>query len=64
MIAEVYITNKSKQKFFVEITDSKFIDSSIRDLKRHLDNAKLNPKAYHFLDLETADICVTMNRQK
>lgn len=52
----VYITDKSNKRYFVELTGAAFIESSIRDLKRHLQNAKLNPKLYHFLDLETAKI--------
>lgn len=54
--AVVYITDKSEKRYFTEFTGEAFIDSSKRDLQRHLENAKLNPKAYSFLDLETAKI--------
>ena len=54
--AKVYITDKSNKKYFIEITGENFVDSSKRDLQRHLETAKLNPKAYYFLDLETAKI--------
>jgi hypothetical protein len=59
--AKVYITDKSNKKYFVEITGELFINSSKRDLQRHLENAKLNPKAYSFLDLETAKIETEIN---
>lgn len=54
--ATVYITDKSGKRFFVEITGEAWIDSSKRDLKRHLENAKKHPALYSFLDLETAKI--------
>jgi hypothetical protein len=60
-IAKVYITDKSNKKYFVEITGELFIDSSKRDLERHLAQAKVNPIAYSFLDLETAKIEVEIN---
>ncbi len=59
---KVFITDKSGKKFFVEITGENFINSSKRDLQRHLDNAKLNPTLYAFLDLETAKIETEINK--
>ena len=52
----VYITDKSEKRFFVELISEGYTDSAVRDLKRHLKNAKLNPKFYSFLDLDTAKI--------
>ena len=52
----VYITDKTGCEMFKEYVHKDFVQSSIRDLQRHLDAAKLNPKYYHFLDVETAEI--------
>jgi len=59
--AKVYITDKSNKRFFVEITGEAFIESSKRDLQRHLEQAKVNPERYTFLDLESAKIEVEIN---
>ena len=52
----VYITDKTGCEMFKEYVHKDNVDSSKRDLQRHLDAAKLNPKYYHFLDIETAEI--------
>lgn len=52
----VFITDKTGCEMFKEICNENFVESSKRDLQRHLDAAKLNPKYYHFLDVPTARI--------
>ena len=54
--AIAYITDKTEKRYFVEYTGEAFIQSTIRDLQRHLNNAKQHPQAYWFLDLESAEI--------
>jgi len=52
----VYLTDKNGCEMFREIISKKFSQSARRNLDRHLMAAKLNPKHYHFLDVETARI--------
>lgn len=52
----VYLTDKNGGEMFKEIVDLAYKDSAIRGVERHLMAAKLNPKHYHFLDIETARI--------
>ena len=54
----VYITDKSKAEMFKNYVSELHIDSAKRDLQRHLNDAKKNPKMYHFLDIQTAEIKV------
>jgi len=52
----VFITDKNGCEMFKEICFEGHADSAKRDLQRHLDAAKENPKFYHFLDVQTARI--------
>ena len=52
----VFITDKTGCEMFKEYIHKDFIDSAKRNLQRHLESAKDNPKHYHFLDIETATI--------
>ena len=52
----VYITDKNGCEMFKEYVHKDYTDSAKRDLQRHLDAAKKNPKYYHFLDVLTAEI--------
>ena len=52
----VYITDKTGCEMFKEYIHKDYADSAKRNLQRHLDSAKDNPKHYHFLDVETARI--------
>jgi len=52
----VYLTDKNGCEMFKELICEKFVESAKRNLERHLMAAKLNPKHYHFLDVETARV--------
>ena len=52
----VYITDKSNCQMFKNYVSELYIDSAKRDLQKHLNDAKKNPKMYHFLDIDTAKI--------
>jgi hypothetical protein len=56
--ATVYITDKSNRKMFNTLCSADYVYPEIRNMERHLKSARNNPKAYHFLDLETAKIMV------
>lgn len=53
---EIYITDKTNKKFFVEIIGEQFAESGVRNLKRHLEVAKKHPKMYSFMDIDSAVI--------
>ena len=40
-----------------------FVESAKRDLQRHIDSAKINPKLYSFLDVESAEIKIETLKQ-
>lgn len=52
----LWITDKKGGKLFRTTCGTPYKDSERRNLQHHLDNAKKYPKAYTFLDLETAHI--------
>jgi hypothetical protein len=52
----VYITDKSGKKFFNASTSPMATFSEIKNLKRHLEQAKTMPQHYKFLDVATAVI--------
>lgn len=51
---KLYITDKTGQEFFKTDASPMSTMSEIRNLKRHIENAKRNPQAYKFLDVATA----------
>lgn len=53
---EVSITDKTQKVFFKTTASPMATMSEVRNLKRHLEQAKANPKAYHFLDVPSAVI--------
>ncbi|MFM2204439.1 MAG: hypothetical protein RLZZ605_1403 [Bacteroidota bacterium] len=56
--AIIYLTDKNGAEMFKTYIGKSFIDSAKRDIQRHIDSAKKNPKLYSFLDIETAEIKV------
>jgi len=51
-----YITDKNKAKRFNTTATGFGIQSELKNLQRHIDNAKKFPQHYTFLDAETAYI--------
>jgi hypothetical protein len=62
--AIVYLTDKNGGEMFKNYVGEAFIDSAKRDLQRHINLAKIHPKMYHFLDIETAKIEVKYENNK
>ena len=54
----LYITDKTGRKMWNTIASPLSTASEIRNLKRHIEFARKNPKAYSFLDVDTAVIVV------
>lgn len=54
--SEVYMTDKTGKKFFVNICATQYADSAVRDLHRKLVEAERNPKLYYFLDIPSLTI--------
>ena len=52
----IYITDKTGGKFFKTNCSVAYMDSVVRDLQRHLDQAANQPLHYSFLDLSSAKI--------
>ena len=52
----VYLIDKHNVKMFKNHINIDYLDGAVKELKNHLIEAKKNPKIYHFLDLETAEI--------
>lgn len=50
------ITDKSGNEQFRRTVDPTAVQSEIRNLQRHVSQAKANPKAYTFLDAQSAVI--------
>lgn len=53
---QVYITDKTGKRFFNTNCSVEYKQPEIRNLQRHLDQAKKYPQHYHFLDIPTARI--------
>lgn len=53
---KLHITDKSGKEFFKTTASPMSTFSEIKNLKRHIEQAKANPKHYKFLDVETAVI--------
>ena len=53
---EVYITDKTGKRFFKTLCASEYTAPEVRNLTRKLDQARQHPKAYSFMDLESAKI--------
>lgn len=51
---DVYITDKSGKQMFSCCASPMSTMSEIRNLKRHIAQAKANPAAYKFLDVDSA----------
>lgn len=51
---KVHITDKTGAEFFVCSASPMSTQSEIKNLKRHIEQAKKNPAAYGFLDANTA----------
>ena len=52
----IHITDKSGREFFCCNASPMSTMSEIRNLKRHIENAKRSPDMYKFLDIATAVI--------
>lgn len=50
----LYITDLTGKVFFHTIASPMSTMSELRNLKRHIEQAKANPKAYKFLDVASA----------
>ena len=55
-ITYLYITDKTGMRFFRTTCATEYKDSERRNLERHLNNAKIHPEAYNFVDIKTAKI--------
>lgn len=53
---KVCITDKSGKEMFKCIASPMSTQSEINNLKKHIAHAKVNPRIYKFLDVETAVI--------
>ena len=53
---QVYITDKTGNKFFNTICSEQYHMSEVRNLTKKLDQAKARPDLYKFLDLESATV--------
>ena len=53
---EVFITDKTGKRSFCCLVSPMSTMSEIRNLKRHIEQAKANPSHYKFLDIDTAVI--------
>lgn len=62
MTSLVYLTDKNNCKMFKNIVGKGCEQPAVRELERHLLNAKKNPKMYNFLDLETAKIIIEYDK--
>lgn len=62
--AQVYITDKSGEKFFNTVCSAYHTDSEVKNMKYHLSNANHKPSLYDFLDIETAKIVVDSDLDK
>lgn len=56
--SNVYLTDKSGKKFFNTVASPMSTESEVRNLKRQLENAKMYPDMYKFLDISTAKVMV------
>lgn len=56
--SNLHITDKTGIKVFRTVCSTAYIEPEIRNLQRTLKEAKQNPEAYKFLDLETAHLVV------
>lgn len=54
----LYITDKNGTKMWNTIASPLSTASEIKNLKRHIEFARKNPKTYSFLDVDTAVIMV------
>jgi len=61
--SEVCISDKTGKKSFVCIASPMSTLSEIRNLSRHLENAKNHPEQYKFLDVSSAFLMVNGERQ-
>ena len=52
----IYITDKSGGEMFKNYVHKDYLKYAKIDLQNHLKAAKKDPKHYHFLDVETAEI--------
>jgi hypothetical protein len=52
----LYISDKTGKKFWNTVCSTEFKAPEIRNLERHLRQAKIHPVVYAFLDLDTARI--------
>jgi hypothetical protein len=52
----ICITDKSGKEFFKVVASPMSTYSEIKNLKRHIEQAKSNPEAYKFLDVASAVI--------
>ena len=53
---EVYITDKTGKQFFKTLCNSDYVAPEIRNLNRKLNEARQYPKAYKFLDIDSAKV--------
>lgn len=52
----IHITDKSGGKYFSTVASPMATHSEIKNLKRHIEQAKRNPELYHFMDADSAVI--------
>jgi hypothetical protein len=52
----VYLTDKNGGQMFKNYTSKLYIDSAIRELQNHINQAKKYPKIYHFCDIKSLEI--------
>lgn len=55
---EVYITDKSGERYFNTLCCSAYAMSEVRNLEQKIKQARQRPDLYHFLDVETASVMV------
>jgi len=54
----VYITDKTGKKMFDTMASPMSINSEIKNLTRHIENAHKYPSQYKFMDIATAQVMV------
>lgn len=61
--SEICVSDKTGNMFFKTIASPMSIMSEIRNLSRHVENAKSHPSAYKFLDADSAYVMVDGEKQ-
>lgn len=53
---EVYLTDKTGNKFFKTLCSAEYAAPEVRNLTRKIEEAKQHPNVYSFLDIDTARV--------